>query len=169
MWSCPQSSVLRTQNADKICNYGCKLFNPAEYIRGMTLESISSGNSHSMSMSKCQHFQSVKVPGVNVISFISEIHVDHMRTKYILWDPNRSFDISNYVVLGIIPHICHFFYTNTFWGLEILHSKVRKFATKIYSRLNSVNYTLCVELHTVCKIYTLCVKVHIPCVITPCV
>ena len=38
-----------------------------------------------------------------------------------------------------IPDICHFFYTHTFSGLEILHSKVRKFATKIASRQNSVN------------------------------
>ena len=29
-----------------------------------------------------------------------------------------------------IPDICHFFYTHTFSGLKILHSKVRKFATK---------------------------------------
>ena len=32
-----------------------------------------------------------------------------------------------------------FFYIHTFSGLEILHSKVRKFATKIASRQNSVN------------------------------
>ena len=38
-----------------------------------------------------------------------------------------------------IPDICHFFYTHTFSGLKILHSKVRKFATKIASRQNSVN------------------------------
>ena len=37
-----------------------------------------------------------------------------------------------------IPHICHF-YTHTFSGLKILHSKARKFATKIASRQNSVN------------------------------
>ena len=62
-----------------------------------------------------------------------------------------------------------FFYTNTFWGLEILLSKVRKFATKICSRQNSVNYTLCVKLHTVCKIYTLCVSLYTVCKITHCV
>ena len=51
-----------------------------------------------------------------------------------------------------------FFYTHIFWGLEILHSKVRKFATKIASRQNSVihhsvqNYTHSVKLHTMCKI-----------------
>ena len=39
----------------------------------------------------------------------------------------------------IIPDICHFFFTHTFSGLKILHSKVRKFATKIASRQNSVN------------------------------
>ena len=49
-----------------------------------------------------------------------------------------------------------FFYTTTFWGLQILHSKVRKFATKIASRQNSKithcvqNYTLCVKWHTMC-------------------
>ena len=55
-----------------------------------------------------------------------------------------------------------FFYTHTFWGLQIVHSKVRKFATKMDSRQNSVNYTLCVTLCPVCKIthcanYTMCV------------
>ena len=85
-----------------------------------------------------------------------------------------------------------FFYTTTFWGLEILHSKVRKFATKIASRQNSVNLrqklpcdkncvnhhhtaeidTMCVKLHTVWKIthcvynYTLSVKLHAECKIT---
>ena len=88
-----------------------------------------------------------------------------------------------------------FFYTTTFWGLEILHSKVRKFATKIASRQNSVNLrqklpcdkncvnhhhtaeidTMCVKLHTVWKIthcvynYTLSVKLHAECKITHCV
>ena len=37
-----------------------------------------------------------------------------------------------------IPHICHFFYTIAIWGLEILHLKVPKFATKVASRQNSV-------------------------------
>ena len=41
--------------------------------------------------------------------------------------------------LSPIPEICHFFYTHTFWGLKILHSKVRKFPTKKASRQNSVN------------------------------
>ena len=46
-----------------------------------------------------------------------------------------------------------FFYTHIFWGLEILHSKVRKFATTIASRQNRVvhhsvqNYTHSVKLH----------------------
>ena len=58
----------------------------------------------------------------------------------------------------IIPDICHFFFTHTFSGLKILHSKVLKFATKIASRQNSVNqnwevkFTLCENLHTVCEI-----------------
>ena len=86
----------------------------------------------------------------------------------------------------------HLFYTTTFWGLKILHSKVRKFATKIASRQNSVNLrqklpcnkncvnhhhtaeidTMCVKLHTVWKIthcvynYTLSVKLHAECKIT---
>ena len=49
---------------------------------------------------------------------------------------------------GISIHTWYlsFFYTNTFWGLEILLSKVRKFPTKICLRQNSVNYTLCVNL-----------------------
>ena len=33
--------------------------------------------------------------------------------------------------VSLIPHICHFFYTTAIWGLEILHLKVRKFATKV--------------------------------------
>ena len=45
-----------------------------------------------------------------------------------------------FLVLMIIPDICHFFYTNTFLDQKILHSKVRKFATKIASRQNSVNF-----------------------------
>ena len=82
-----------------------------------------------------------------------------------------------------IPDICHFFYTSTFKGLKILHSKVRKFATKVASRQNSVkfcwvsNYTLCVKLQYVYKTahfalnYTLCVhmKLHIACKNTHCV
>ena len=42
-------------------------------------------------------------------------------------------------VLVNIPHICHISYTSTFWGLKIVHSKVRKFATKIALWQNSVN------------------------------
>ena len=41
--------------------------------------------------------------------------------------------------LSVIPHICHIFYTSTFWGLKNVHSKVRKFAPKTASRQNSVN------------------------------
>ena len=39
-----------------------------------------------------------------------------------------------------IPHICPFFYTTVIWEVKILHLKVRKFATKVASRQNSVNY-----------------------------
>ena len=39
-----------------------------------------------------------------------------------------------------IPHTFHFFWTHTFSGLKILHSKVCKFATKIASQQNSVNH-----------------------------
>ena len=45
-----------------------------------------------------------------------------------------------------------FFYTSEFWSLEILHSKVRKFATKIASRQNSVNHRIRSKLHTMCQI-----------------
>ena len=38
-----------------------------------------------------------------------------------------------------IPHICHFFYTHTFFVQKILHSKVREFTTKKASRQNSIN------------------------------
>ena len=38
-----------------------------------------------------------------------------------------------------IPDICNYFYAHTFPGLKILHTKARKFATKIASRQNSVN------------------------------
>ena len=44
-----------------------------------------------------------------------------------------------------IPDICHFFYTHKFWGLKILHSKVRKFMTKVASQQNSVNHS--VKIH----------------------
>ena len=69
--------------------------------------------------------------------------------------PNKQlFRKSSYLIFVI------FFYTSIFQGLKILHSNVRKFATKIASRQNSVNqywevkftFILCVELQTVCKI-----------------
>ena len=72
-----------------------------------------------------------------------------------------------------IPDICHFFYTHIFLGLKILHSKVRKFGTKIASQQNSVDQYW--ELHILCQItkcvynYILCVKLHIMCKITHCV
>ena len=81
-----------------------------------------------------------------------------------------------------IPHICLFFYTTAIWCVEILHSKVRKFATKVASRQNSVNYhprteiINCVKImicmlncesnYTLCKIarcvkhYTMCKIAH---------
>ena len=71
-----------------------------------------------------------------------------------------------------------FFYTDTFWGLKILHSYLRKFATKITSRQNSVklhivykithcvlyytqlcNITNCVTNYK-CVCYPFCVKLH---------
>ena len=63
-----------------------------------------------------------------------------------------------------IPDICHFFTLTYFeaWKFytqkcvnsrqKLPRDKQRKFATHIASRQNSVNYTLCVKLHTVCKI-----------------
>ena len=51
-----------------------------------------------------------------------------------------------------ILHICHYFYTSTLWGLKILHSNVRKFATRTVSRQNSVNWYFGVKTH--------CVKAH---------
>ena len=38
-----------------------------------------------------------------------------------------------------IPDICPIFYTTKIKGLEILHLKLRKFATKVASQQNSVN------------------------------
>ena len=78
--------------------------------------------------------------------------------------------LSLLLLLTVCEHTWYlsFFYTHNFWGLEILHSKVHKFATKIYSQQNSENYTLCVRIHTVqithCVYnYTLSVKVHTVC------
>ena len=73
------------------------------------------------------------------------------RTKELAEPPERdislSFSQQAWVVITYtnihqptIPDICHFFYTHVFWGLKILHSKVRKFATKTASRQNSVNH-----------------------------
>ena len=47
------------------------------------------------------------------------------------------FTRENYSI--IILHICHIIYTTTIWGLKILHLKVRKCATKVASRQNSVD------------------------------
>ena len=51
------------------------------------------------------------------------------------------------VVVNIL-HICHFFYTTTICGLEILHLKVRKCPTKVPSRQNSANQRPGVQIHT---------------------
>ena len=56
------------------------------------------------------------------------------------------------MLIRYIPDICHFFYTSEFWSLEILHSKVRKFATKIASRQNSVNHRIRSKFHINSKI-----------------
>ena len=52
--------------------------------------------------------------------------------------------------IATIPHICPFTYTDTFWGLKIVHSKVQNVNCKITHCV--WNYTLYVKLHTVCKI-----------------
>ena len=74
-----------------------------------------------------------------------------------------------------IPDICHIFYTSRLLGLKISHSKLRKFATNLFSRQNSVNHHNRANLHTVGKIthaiykithyvwnYTLRAKLHCP-------
>ena len=61
------------------------------------------------------------------------------------WQAIRSghlvFAISVYIrmYVAVIPHICHFFYTHTFFVQKILHLKVREFTTKKASRQNNVN------------------------------
>ena len=81
------------------------------------------------------------------------------------------------------PDIYHFFYTHTFSGLKILHTKARKFETKIASRQNSENqhwevkftyifdffvkFKVLVKLQRMYKTtptvynYTLCVKLYV--------
>ena len=104
-----------------------------------------------------------------------DILCHHMRTKQKLCVKFKEIFFSG------LPrhHIYLIFYTNTFLGLKMLHSKVHKFTTKkglatkerklhiVFKITYSMcNYTLCVKLHTVCKIahsvwnYTLCVKLH---------
>ena len=39
-----------------------------------------------------------------------------------------------------IPHICHFVYTTAIRCQEVLNLKVRKFATRVDSQQNSVDY-----------------------------
>ena len=48
----------------------------------------------------------------------------------------RYFLISWYIHTSYLS----FFYTTAIWGVEILHLKVRKFATKVASRQSIVNY-----------------------------
>ena len=89
--------------------------------------------------------------------------------------------LSHIPSLGI-PHFCHVFYTTAIWVVEILHLKVCKFATKVTSRQNRVNYyprtqiMNCVRImiymlncesnYTLCKIarwvkhYTMCKIAH---------
>ena len=55
-----------------------------------------------------------------------------------------------------IPHISHIFYTTTIWGVEILHLKVRKFATRDASRQNSVNYHLRTQILNCLKLWYEC-------------
>ena len=114
-----------------------------------------------------------------------------MIVPWLLWIPDIWFSKKKqYIVQCVwnfpvsirrIPHICLFFYTSTFWGLKILRSKVRKFATKIASRQKRKSifwvklHTVCVKLRTVCqtthcvKNYTMCVKLHTVWKITQCV
>ena len=62
----------------------------------------------------------------------------------ILWEkPYRIFWLgleTIFSLVGIIPHICNLFYTTAIWGVEILHLKVHKFATKVVLRQISINY-----------------------------
>ena len=60
------------------------------------------------------------------ISFQASNHLQDCTYCLLTWCYNHTWYLS-------------FFYTSKFWSLEILHSKVRKFATKIASRQNSVN------------------------------
>ena len=70
---------------------------------------------------------------------------------------NSTFNISsewNYPkIMTLGPYLIFvIFLYFTFRGRKILHSKVRKFATKIASQQNSVNPHSSAKLHTVCKI-----------------
>ena len=79
-----------------------------------------------------------------------------------------GFGVSGWNTISILSllcilHICHFFYTTTIWGLKILHLKVRKFATKVASRQNSVNLHPEAQIHIsnyVWNIYTVCKIIH---------
>ena len=72
------------------------------------------------------------LPWKHVFPFHCERHVcDELDESYL--PPASSSSSPPYLIFVI------FFYTNTFLGLKILHSKVCKFTTKKASRQNSVN------------------------------
>ena len=94
---------------------------------------------------------------------------------------NQILDFHNWIQ-RINTSYLSFFYTTAIWCMEILHLKVRKSATKVASRQNSINYHSktqimnCVKImicilnrksnYTMCKIarwvkhYTMCKIVH---------
>ena len=72
--------------------------------------------------------ESVTLWNCLIYIYIYPTHLSHSNLPLILYQQNIH-----------ILDICHFFYTHTFKGLKILHSKARKFTTKKASRQNSVN------------------------------
>ena len=77
------------------------------------------------------------------------IKSSHLTHIFSLFQKDKEFcpEERNEMVCYVCAKVCNghtsylsFFYTHTFSGLKILHSKVRKFATKIVSRENSVNH-----------------------------
>ena len=82
----------------------------------------------------------------------------HQPPGHFVWDDLDKSGV-NYFEQELPYLIFVIFYTTTFWGMEILHSEVRKFVTKQRKSpqqskiIHCVqNYTLCVKLHTMCKI-----------------
>ena len=110
-----------------------------------------------------------KKRGFDTYLVSAHCHLDILAADQLMSGENRSdlsllwyicyFDIITYQL--VIPHTWHIFYTSTFWGLKILHSKVRKLVTKIASRKNSV-------IHILCKLHNVCVKLQIACKTTHC-